>query len=1030
MLRRGNTLSIKAWLLIGILYAYTGSVWAVTDSLFSNGEVISQSADAALVEWSSSYSNTGNDILRDVVLDMEVDSVQSIVPNSVKAPIGWSVEYSSDNGKTYSPQFKITANALRFFNSSVLPDDQGAGSLVSLPLFSSLNLNGGGDGYVPILLGDGRMMGVNHHQAKPNIWCYDLNKEAACAGYPRSLGDAPNGVAPMTALIEGKLYIGDDSGGSEYGQKGKLYCWDTESHKSCGQSPVVDGGGYAGPVAIDDKLYVLTRNYNIDCYDPKNSLKRCSGFSPVGVGVRSLPNKAWWNFGADLLVHNKRIYITSTEGKLSCFDSLTKKPCADWGTNPITTSLGYGNVFKRTSGTGSINGICVAGYRSNALCYNLKGTGRSVIEMSHVHRVRPGVNAQYEAYYGTRVIFAQLYPENNLSCWDWATNAACKGADMQNGTMGSGTLGSPYGVVSDGACVFSFGDAGKLMSWDPNTGSTPCVKASAKVNLSLDVSMCDPNNSYSWKSAKLFDTNLTKNKEFKSFKVRLVDPTTQQILTDFVELIGTKGEWDLSSISSNVRKLELHAEGVPVGKVAWQDNVMPKVGLTVSSKTPSQFCFQSNLSCGASSVQASHQVTSSTNLTQKSQVSACNLPPTLAFNSPVDYVTAQNKVVVDVSVSDDKNAEGNGIQYTLAGATASMFNINAQGHIRFKTEPKNTDSGKYELIVQATDEQDSAGQKALVVNLLPDLDGDGITDSKDDDIDGDGISNKDEEGKDLDGDGIPSSIDPDEVPIAHVGAHVILQGAYNHETHMMDDKLRQLGVLPRKQPYNYPPFNYEGTETLSDEVLAREGGEAVVDWILIELRKADNPTILAKQHAYVVVRNSEIIDPETGNWELKLSDVPPGKYYIVVRHRNHMDLASAEPLDFNSTIYPYDFTDFDVPIFGGERTRDHEDGKGMLWAGDVNGDGIHIYTGRGNDRADIYRTVMGAPGNTEGNNNYVLEFGYYQADVNMDGKVAYIGTDNDVFLLLSNILHHPANKNGNSNYMPVSSLRELLRSAN
>lgn len=1024
MLRLGVGLPCFSWSLAVLIYIFSINVVNAAESLFSDGEVLSQSADAALVGWSSSYNNSSSSILRNVTLDMNVDQQQSIDPNTVVAPIGWSVEYSNDKGNTYSPKALSNTNALRFFNSTVLPEDQGMGALVSLPLLKSIDLQGGGDGFVPILLGDGRIMGINHHQPNPNIWCYDLNLERNCSGYPRSLGSAPNGGSPMSALIETKLYFGDDSGGSEYGQLGKIYCWDTVTHRSCGVSPVVEGGGYAGPVEVDNKLYVLTRNHKIDCYDPQNNLKRCSGFSPVSIGVRALANKAWWNFGADLLVHEQRIYVTSTEGKLGCFDTTTKRRCADWSTNPISTQLGYGNVFKRMNSDGKVIGLCTAGYRSNALCYDLLGKNKHTIDLKDTHRVRPGVNTQYEAYYGTRVVFPMFYPENGLACWDWATNAPCKGSDISNGFMGVGQAGSPYGVVSDGACMFSFGDQGKLMSWDPSTGETPCTKVAASVSLSLNKSTCISGNSYTWKAARIFDTNLVKNTEFKSFKVRLVDPNTKEILTDFVEFIGTKGTWNLSSISSSVRELELHAEAIPVGKVAWQDNVMPKVGLTVASLYPTQFCFQSSMSCASSTV-ASSQIQSSTNLSQQSDLNVCNTAPTLSVASTIEYVAGQNKTVVDVNVQDDQDQEGNGITYALSGGQASLFTINAQGHIRFKNIPVKTTNASYSVTISANDSQGAQATKNVLIQVVSDLDGDGIKDSADGDMDGDGIPNDQEGDGDLDGDGIPSSIDPHEIPTTYLGIRVFLQAAYDPSTGLMRDNLRTMGAIPTTQPYDAQPFFYNGQETLSAELMEKTGEEAVVDWVLVELRDPNNPQTLVASRAYPLLRNGKVVDSETGDWRLKVESVPAGDYYLVIRHRNHMDLVSEAPLAFSSTLLPYDFSDLNVPIYGGENTRTQVDGKGLLWAGDVNGDGRHIYTGRGNDTSAIFYSIITYKENNHGQSNYVVT-GYFSSDVNMDGRVVYSGTGNDMYLLISNILHHPDNTNSSANFIPTSSLKRLL----
>ncbi|QLQ30420.1 MAG: hypothetical protein HZT40_00975 [Candidatus Thiothrix singaporensis] len=69
---------------------------------------------------------------------------------------------------------------------------------------------------------------------------------------------------------------------------------------------------------------------------------------------------------------------------------------------------------------------------------------------------------------------------------------------------------------------------------------------------------------------------------------------------------------------------------------------------------------------------------------------------------------------------------------------------------------------------------------------------------------------------------------------------VLLEGAYNATSGLMRDDLRSKGLLPVTQPYAMSPFNYAGSETAAVGVLAVAGTDAVVDWVLLELRSADS----------------------------------------------------------------------------------------------------------------------------------------------------------------------------------------------
>ena len=69
-----------------------------------------------------------------------------------------------------------------------------------------------------------------------------------------------------------------------------------------------------------------------------------------------------------------------------------------------------------------------------------------------------------------------------------------------------------------------------------------------------------------------------------------------------------------------------------------------------------------------------------------------------------------------------------------------------------------------------------------------------------------------------------------------INVKALLQGAYDSKTALMSADLNTLGLLPTKQPYNATPFSYAGAETLSTMLQETTGNNAVVDWILVDLR--------------------------------------------------------------------------------------------------------------------------------------------------------------------------------------------------
>ncbi len=110
----------------------------------------------------------------------------------------------------------------------------------------------------------------------------------------------------------------------------------------------------------------------------------------------------------------------------------------------------------------------------------------------------------------------------------------------------------------------------------------------------------------------------------------------------------------------------------------------------------------------------------------------------------------------------------------------------------------------------------------------------------------------------------------------------------------MSDELNTLGLLPTKQPYTATPFSYAGTETLSTLLQETTGNNAVVDWILVDLRTS--PTSIVASRAVMLQRDGDLVDAQTGSADLHFANVKAGNYYVSVRHRNHLGIISASPL--------------------------------------------------------------------------------------------------------------------------------------
>ena len=77
---------------------------------------------------------------------------------------------------------------------------------------------------------------------------------------------------------------------------------------------------------------------------------------------------------------------------------------------------------------------------------------------------------------------------------------------------------------------------------------------------------------------------------------------------------------------------------------------------------------------------------------------------------------------------------------------------------------------------------------------------------------------------------------------------------------LMKDKLRTKGVLPVQHPYTGAPFNHAGGEEIKLELAEVSGNDAIVDWLLLELRAAADPLNIVATKAFMVQRDGDLMD--------------------------------------------------------------------------------------------------------------------------------------------------------------------------
>lgn len=93
--------------------------------------------------------------------------------------------------------------------------------------------------------------------------------------------------------------------------------------------------------------------------------------------------------------------------------------------------------------------------------------------------------------------------------------------------------------------------------------------------------------------------------------------------------------------------------------------------------------------------------------------------------------------------------------------------------------------------------------------------------------------------------------------IFYINLKVFLEGPYQNG--QMLSNLNKAKLLPLNQPFNVPPWNYSGTESVE----SIPNGN-IVDWVYIELRNALSPeeatseTVFGKQAAFLLNSNKVV----------------------------------------------------------------------------------------------------------------------------------------------------------------------------
>jgi hypothetical protein len=143
-------------------------------------------------------------------------------------------------------------------------------------------------------------------------------------------------------------------------------------------------------------------------------------------------------------------------------------------------------------------------------------------------------------------------------------------------------------------------------------------------------------------------------------------------------------------------------------------------------------------------------------------------------------------------------------------------------------------------------------------------------------------------------------------PWKYFDLKVILEGAF--ELSGMTTALNGLSLLPLSQPYSGSPWNYPGEETVTNIPNSN-----ITDWILIELREtnggastATSSTMISRKAGFVL-NDGTIVDLD-GSSHVRIYAEVSQNLFVVIWHRNHLGIMSANPLVNIDGTYSLDFS--------------------------------------------------------------------------------------------------------------------------
>ncbi|WP_299216140.1 M60 family peptidase N-terminal accessory domain-containing protein [uncultured Aquimarina sp.] len=198
-----------------------------------------------------------------------------------------------------------------------------------------------------------------------------------------------------------------------------------------------------------------------------------------------------------------------------------------------------------------------------------------------------------------------------------------------------------------------------------------------------------------------------------------------------------------------------------------------------------------------------------------------------------------------------------------------------------------------------------------------------------------------------------------------VAPKVYLQGAALNpdvgEENLMRDDLRVAGLLPTTSPY-------VDALTCNTSVFNAVGNDAIVDWVWLELRDANDSSVIIDSKSALLQRDGDIVSID-GTSPLEFTQ-PGANYYIAIMHRNHLNVLSANTYNLSSSNTVIDLSSNNTSLQGGANSViDMSNGIFAIIVGDQDENGQI-------QNADVNAVIQ-----------VLGSSGYNKADMDMNGQI-------------------------------------------